>query len=155
MLVGLKYFQALKVLKIFGQNVSSLKPLTEVASTLEELWICEGQLKGTESSKPFRSCSDLTGAEQCTSLKKLFLYENQITCAKQLSLLNSLEILHLEDNALQDLLFLETLNNLFYVNIASNNLSERGSPLLMALHRFRTFNDIHMATKTANVVSFK
>lgn len=44
-LVGLKYFTNLQVLKLFSQDILSLKPLIDVANTLNELWICEGPLK--------------------------------------------------------------------------------------------------------------
>uniref|UniRef100_A0A7E4VUW4 Glutaredoxin domain-containing protein n=1 Tax=Panagrellus redivivus TaxID=6233 RepID=A0A7E4VUW4_PANRE len=44
-LIGLKYFDHLRVLRLFGQDILNLKPLVEVSATLEELWICEGPLK--------------------------------------------------------------------------------------------------------------
>ncbi|VDK78268.1 unnamed protein product [Anisakis simplex] len=47
-MVGMKHFTSLKILRIFAQDIVSLKPLVEVSSTLEELWICEGKLKVIE-----------------------------------------------------------------------------------------------------------
>lgn len=44
-LVGLKYFTNLRLLRIFGQDIKSVRPLSEVAGTLNELWLCEGKLK--------------------------------------------------------------------------------------------------------------
>uniref|UniRef100_A0A915C7E9 Uncharacterized protein n=1 Tax=Parascaris univalens TaxID=6257 RepID=A0A915C7E9_PARUN len=44
-LIGMKYFTSLTILRIFEQDITNLKSLIEIASTLEELWICEGQLK--------------------------------------------------------------------------------------------------------------
>lgn len=44
-LIGLKYFTNLRCLRLFGQDIKSLKPLSEVARTLDELWLCEGKLK--------------------------------------------------------------------------------------------------------------
>lgn len=40
-LIGLKYFEKLRVLRLFGQDIVNVKPLAEIAGTLEELWICE------------------------------------------------------------------------------------------------------------------
>ncbi|VDM26462.1 unnamed protein product [Toxocara canis] len=90
-LVGMKYFTSLKILRIFGQDVASVKPLIEVASTLEELWICEGQLK------------DISGIESCKNLKKVFLYDNQIEDASPIAHLQSLDTLLLMNNAISDL----------------------------------------------------
>uniref|UniRef100_A0A914QDE3 Uncharacterized protein n=1 Tax=Panagrolaimus davidi TaxID=227884 RepID=A0A914QDE3_9BILA len=44
-LIGLKYFERLRCLRLFGQDIVNLKPLVEVSNTLEELWVCEGPLK--------------------------------------------------------------------------------------------------------------
>lgn len=44
-LIGMKYFTSLTILRIFEEDITNVKSLIEVASTLDELWICEGQLK--------------------------------------------------------------------------------------------------------------
>uniref|UniRef100_A0A915DJ54 Uncharacterized protein n=1 Tax=Ditylenchus dipsaci TaxID=166011 RepID=A0A915DJ54_9BILA len=65
-LVGLKYFEHLRVLRLFGQDLLSIKPLNEVCETLEELWVCEGPLK------------DISGLESCKKLRQLYLFDCKI-----------------------------------------------------------------------------
>ena len=90
-LVGLKYFSHLSTLRLFGQQITCLKPLGEVAPTLEELWVCEGAVK------------DLAGIDHCVRLKKLFLYDNSIEDATCLSALTNLQYLSLASNKLKSL----------------------------------------------------
>lgn len=55
-LVGFKYFSLLRILRLFGQDISSLKALAEVSNTLEELWICESnKLKVKIVNKKFKN----------------------------------------------------------------------------------------------------
>ncbi|CAB3396993.1 unnamed protein product [Caenorhabditis bovis] len=111
-LVGLKYFTSLSCLRLFGQQITSLKPLGEVASTLEELWVCEGVIK------------DLTGIETCVRLKKLFLYENLIEDASCLSSLTLLQILDLSANKLRNLAFLHSLRDLTTFSVSNNKMKD-------------------------------
>uniref|UniRef100_A0AAF5DGB2 Uncharacterized protein n=1 Tax=Strongyloides stercoralis TaxID=6248 RepID=A0AAF5DGB2_STRER len=84
-LVGLKYFSNLKILKLVNQEIVSLRPLNELCNTLEEFWLVEGIL------------SDLTGIESCKKLKKLYLYENKIEDGKLIGNLINLEVLWIEN----------------------------------------------------------
>uniref|UniRef100_A0A914UWH5 Uncharacterized protein n=1 Tax=Plectus sambesii TaxID=2011161 RepID=A0A914UWH5_9BILA len=113
-LVGLKYFTELRCLRIFGQDIKSLKPLSEVAATLDELWLCEGKLK------------DISGIESCILLRRLYLYENEIVDGKPLSKLVNLDTLWLMENQLMDLSFLSGMMYLTNLNLASNRLTDKG-----------------------------
>ncbi|CEF68724.1 Leucine-rich repeat-containing protein [Strongyloides ratti] len=84
-LVGLKYFSNLKILKLVNQEIVSLRPLNELCNTLEEFWLVEGIL------------CDLTGIESCKKLKKLYLYENKIEDGKLIGTLINLEVLWIEN----------------------------------------------------------
>uniref|UniRef100_A0A8R1E413 Uncharacterized protein n=1 Tax=Caenorhabditis japonica TaxID=281687 RepID=A0A8R1E413_CAEJA len=97
-LVGLKYFANLQCIRLFGQQITSLKPLGEVAPTLEELWVCEGNLK------------ELDGVDHCVRLKKLFLYENAIEDASCLAVLTALQHLNLASNKLRNLAVIALAN---------------------------------------------
>uniref|UniRef100_A0A914S484 Dynein assembly factor 1, axonemal homolog n=1 Tax=Parascaris equorum TaxID=6256 RepID=A0A914S484_PAREQ len=104
-LIGMKYFTSLTILRIFEQDITNLKSLIEIASTLEELWICEGQLK------------DLSGIENCKRLRKVFLYDNQIEDASPLSRLCALETLHLMNNSINNLTVSQlNINCCAYIN---------------------------------------
>ncbi|GMR60047.1 hypothetical protein PMAYCL1PPCAC_30242, partial [Pristionchus mayeri] len=107
-LIGLKYFEKLSVLQIVGHEITSLKPLIEVANTLEELWICEGPLK------------DLSGIEQCSRLKKVYLYDNSIENCRPLSVLSSLSLIQLDSNRVADIRFLRHLPYLGSLSMAKN-----------------------------------
>ncbi|EGT47108.1 hypothetical protein CAEBREN_11325 [Caenorhabditis brenneri] len=111
-LVGLKYFSHLSTLRLFGQQITCLKPLGEVAPTLEELWVCEGTVK------------DLTGVDHCVKLKKLFLYENSIEDASCLSALKNLQYLSLASNKLKNLTFLRDLRDLTNLSLADNKMKD-------------------------------
>ncbi|CAL2045390.1 unnamed protein product [Caenorhabditis brenneri] len=111
-LVGLKYFSHLSTLRLFGQQITCLKPLGEVAPTLEELWVCEGTVK------------DLTGVDHCVKLKKLFLYENSIEDASCLSALKNLQYLSLASNKLKSLTFLRDLRDLTNLSLADNKMKD-------------------------------
>ncbi|CAI5453013.1 unnamed protein product [Caenorhabditis angaria] len=111
-LVGLKYFSNLKCLRLFGQQIICLKPLGEIAPTLEELWICEGVVK------------DLTGIENCIRLKKLYLYENSIEDAYQIQNLICLQVLDISENRLKNLQFLRNLKDLTNFSAAGNKMRD-------------------------------
>ena len=89
-LIGLKYFERLRMLRLFGQDIVNLKPLVEVGTTLEELWICEGPLK------------DLSGIENCKKLQKLYLYDCQIEDATLLGKLTTVDTLWIQNNKIKD-----------------------------------------------------
>uniref|UniRef100_A0A1I7UMS7 Leucine-rich repeat protein n=2 Tax=Caenorhabditis tropicalis TaxID=1561998 RepID=A0A1I7UMS7_9PELO len=111
-LVGLKYFSHLSTLRLFGQQITCLKPLGEVAPTLEELWVCEGSVK------------DLAGIDHCIRLKKLYLYENSIEDATCLSSLTNLQYLSLASNKLKSLTFLCDLKDLTSLSLADNKMKD-------------------------------
>ncbi|KAF1751373.1 hypothetical protein GCK72_017927 [Caenorhabditis remanei] len=111
-LVGLKYFSHLSTLRLFGQQITCLKPLGEVAPTLEELWVCEGAVK------------DLAGIDHCVRLKKLFLYDNSIEDATCLSALTNLQYLSLASNKLKSLTFIRDLKDLTNLSLADNKMKD-------------------------------
>ncbi|KAI6223088.1 hypothetical protein M3Y99_01465900 [Aphelenchoides fujianensis] len=90
-LIGLRYFDKLRVLRLVSQEVTNLQPLAEVAGSLEELWICEGILK------------DLSGLEACTQLRRLYLYDCQIVDGSPLAALTSLDVLWIQNNQLRSM----------------------------------------------------
>lgn len=89
-LIGLKYFEKLKILRLFGQDIVNLKPLVEISETLEELWICEGPLK------------DLSGIDMCRKLRKVFLYDCKIEDGSLLGKLPGIDSLWIQNNNLKD-----------------------------------------------------
>ncbi|ULT90262.1 hypothetical protein L3Y34_008548 [Caenorhabditis briggsae] len=111
-LVGLKYFSHLSTLRLFGQQITCLKPLGEVAPTLEELWVCEGAVK------------DLAGIDHCIRLKKLYLYDNSIEDASCLSALTNLQHLSLASNKLKTLTFLQNLKDMTHLSLADNKMKD-------------------------------
>ncbi|GMS82084.1 hypothetical protein PENTCL1PPCAC_4259, partial [Pristionchus entomophagus] len=126
-LIGLKYFERLTVLQIVGHEITSLKPLVEVAATLEELWICEGPLK------------ELSGIESCSKLKKVYLYENAIENCRPLAELSALALVQLDNNRVADISFLRNLHYLGSLSMAKNcltdaSLLEEGSQWPRKLH---------------------
>ncbi|GMT11686.1 hypothetical protein PFISCL1PPCAC_2983, partial [Pristionchus fissidentatus] len=137
-LIGLKYFENLSVLQIIGHEITSLKPLVEVATTLEELWICEGPLK------------DLNGIECCSKLKKLFLYENSIENCRQLAELSALSLLQIDNNRLSDISFLRHLPYLGSVSMAKNCLTD--ASLLEEGHWPRKLHHLDMSENKIGLI---
>jgi Leucine-rich repeat (LRR) protein len=90
-LIGLRYFDKLRVLCLVAQDITNLNPLSEVANSLEELWICEGPLK------------DLSGLEACKQLRRLYLYDCAIENASQIAQLTSLDVLWIQNNRLKNM----------------------------------------------------
>uniref|UniRef100_A0A0N4ZW69 Leucine-rich repeat protein n=1 Tax=Parastrongyloides trichosuri TaxID=131310 RepID=A0A0N4ZW69_PARTI len=99
-MVGLKYFSNLKVLKLVNQEIVSLRPLNDICNSLEEFWLVEGILH------------DLTGIEHCKKLKRLYLYENKIEDGKLIGNLNNLEVLWIGENDFKCFNFIKNLENL-------------------------------------------
>ncbi|KAH7722103.1 Protein T05H4.3 [Aphelenchoides avenae] len=137
-LIGLKYFDKLRVLRLFGQDIVNVKPLSEIAGTLEELWICEGPLK------------DIAGLEACKQLQKLYLYDCNIENGAAIGRLKSLDTLWVSNNKLRDLSFLDTLAHLTQLKVGGSQFTdtlamsvERWSPKLQHLdvagNRLRSF----------------
>uniref|UniRef100_A0A0N5B854 Leucine-rich repeat protein n=1 Tax=Strongyloides papillosus TaxID=174720 RepID=A0A0N5B854_STREA len=104
-LVGLKYFSNLKVLKLVNQEIVSLRPINELSKTLEEFWLVEGII------------CDLTGIESCKKLKKLYLYDNKIEDGKLIGNLTNLEVLWIGDNNLKSFSFVTYLENIMELRI--------------------------------------
>jgi Leucine-rich repeat (LRR) protein len=90
-LIGLRYFDKLRILRLVSQDITNLNPLSEIANTLEELWICEGPLK------------DLTGLETCKQLRNLYLYDCEIMDGTPIGQLTSLDVLWIQNNRLQSM----------------------------------------------------
>lgn len=90
-LIGLRYFDKLRVLCLVSQDITNLNPLSEVASSLEELWVCEGSLK------------DLSGLETCKNLRRLYLYDCAIENGSPIAQLTSLDVLWIQNNRLQSM----------------------------------------------------
>ncbi|KAI1719570.1 leucine rich repeats (2 copies) domain-containing protein [Ditylenchus destructor] len=84
-LIGLKYFDRLRVLRLFGQEIASLKPLNEVSGTLEELWVCEG------------------------ALQQLHLYDCKIENGDPIGKLTALDTLDISGNCLTSFSFINNL----------------------------------------------
>ncbi|KAI6237281.1 Leucine-rich repeat-containing protein [Aphelenchoides besseyi] len=96
-LIGLRYFDKLRVLRLMSQDVASLTPLSEIAESLEELWVCEGTLK------------DLSGLETCKQLRRLYLYDCRIEDGTPIASLVSLDVLWIQNNRLNSMEFLDSL----------------------------------------------
>ncbi|CAD5231908.1 unnamed protein product [Bursaphelenchus xylophilus] len=111
-LVGLRYFDHLQTLRLMGQEIQNLSPLSEVAETLEELWICECSL------------DDIAGMEACTKIRRLYLYSNRIHDASVLSYLKSLDILWIQDNQLDSLEFLKDLQYLSSLKVGGDQFND-------------------------------
>lgn len=90
-LIGLRYFEKLRVLCLVSQDITNLNPLSEVSETLEELWVCEGSLR------------DLSGLETCKQLRRLYLYDCAIENGSPISQLTSLDILWIQNNRLKSM----------------------------------------------------
>jgi internalin A len=90
-LIGLRYFDKLRVLCLVSQDITNLNPLSEVANSLEELWICESSLK------------DLTGLETCKQLRRLYLYDCAIENGTPIAQLTSLDVLWIQNNRLRNM----------------------------------------------------
>uniref|UniRef100_A0A914YY08 Uncharacterized protein n=1 Tax=Panagrolaimus superbus TaxID=310955 RepID=A0A914YY08_9BILA len=104
-LIGLKYFERLKCLRLFGQDIVNLKPLIEVSNTLEELW-------------------DLAGIEVCKKLQKLYLFDCKIEDGTQLGKLIGLDTLWIMNNNLKDLEFLDHLQQLIVLYIGGKQFND-------------------------------
>ncbi|TKR87799.1 hypothetical protein L596_012142 [Steinernema carpocapsae] len=111
-LVGLKYFTHLRCLRLVGQDITNLRPLGDVADSLEELWVCEGVL------------SDISGIEQCHRLQRIYAFDNKISSGAPLEALTDLKELWIQDNCLTDLSFLHSLSNLNVLKIGGKQLSD-------------------------------
>ncbi|KAI6186361.1 Leucine-rich repeat-containing protein [Aphelenchoides besseyi] len=96
-LIGLRYFDKLRILRLMSQDVTSLVPLSEIADSLEELWVCEGTLK------------DLSGLETCKQLRRLYLYDCRIEDGTPIGSLVSLDVLWIQNNRLSGMEFLDSL----------------------------------------------
>ncbi|KAK0412370.1 hypothetical protein QR680_006173 [Steinernema hermaphroditum] len=113
-LIGLKYFYRLRTLRLIGQDVTNLRPLSDVADSLEELWVCEGILV------------DLTGIERCHRLQHVYLYDNSISSGAPIEALVDLKELWIQNNCLADISFLQALSNLNVLKISGDQLSDTG-----------------------------
>ncbi|CAD5224468.1 unnamed protein product [Bursaphelenchus okinawaensis] len=111
-LVGLRYFDHLTTIRLVGQEIQNISPISEVSETLEELWICECTL------------SDLGGLETCVKVRKLYLYSNQISDASLLSSLKSLEVLWIQDNRLTSLQFLKDIEYLSTLKVGGDQFND-------------------------------
>ncbi|KAI6190143.1 hypothetical protein M3Y97_00084900 [Aphelenchoides bicaudatus] len=111
-LIGLRYFDKLRVLCLVSQDITNLNPLSEVSSSLEELWVCEGSLK------------DLTGLETCKQLRRLYLYDCAIEDGSPISQLTSLDVLWIQNNRLQSMEFLDSLQFLTILKAGGEQFSD-------------------------------
>ncbi|CAI2354012.1 unnamed protein product [Caenorhabditis sp. 36 PRJEB53466] len=121
-LVGLKYFSHLSVLRLFGQQITCLKPLGEVAPTLEELWVCEGSVK------------DLAGIDHC------FLHA-----------LKDLTNLSLADNKMKDAVLLTATwpENVQHLDVSANRLSSNRA--LFPLTVLSSLRSLHLDPITSQL----
>ncbi|XP_046860865.1 leucine-rich repeat-containing protein 9-like [Xenia sp. Carnegie-2017] len=116
-IVGMSNFPNLLVLCVIGQDtlrkIQGLEPLVQ----LEELWICETNVE------------NINGLENCSMLKRLYLYDNAISKIDNLSSLKRLEILWLNDNQVECIEGLDNLTYLKELNLSNNKICEVGSSL--------------------------
>jgi Leucine-rich repeat (LRR) protein len=85
------------------------------------LQLTKGDVNQLESlNLQYRAIIRLDGMEHATSLKTLYLNNNQITDLSPLASLNQLSILYLNNNDIKDLSPLLGLSNLSYLNIKNN-----------------------------------
>ncbi|KAI1720569.1 leucine-rich repeat-containing protein 9 [Ditylenchus destructor] len=113
-LIGLKYFDRLRVLRLFGQEIASLKPLNEVSGTLEELWVCEGALQ------------DIGGVEVCKKLHQLHLYDCKIENGDPIGKLTALDTLDISGNCLTSFSFINNLQFLSILRAGGAQFSDTG-----------------------------
>ena len=120
-------------LELYENQITDLKPLGRLNS-LKILWLTEnpkikdyspiagirGQLESYSSGRNGIANLDVLGIAQMTSLKVLYLHENQLTSVKGLENLDQLTSLYLDGNKLTDVKGLEKLTQLTHLDLENN-----------------------------------